>query len=80
MLSNQKIKSIAEKGSIYGLKQAPIFYNKIHDDSLNLSFQKSQSKATLYAKHVEANILIILYRNSNAKSEEETCVHAQLRR
>jgi len=42
------------------LKQAPrVWYNKINDHLLSLGFQKSQLEATIYVKHVEADILII---------------------
>jgi len=48
------------KKALYCLKQAPrVWYNKINDHLLSLGFQKSQLEATIYVKHVEADILII---------------------
>ncbi|RDX60832.1 Copia protein, partial [Mucuna pruriens] len=46
--------------ALYGLKQAPkVWYSRINEYLLSLGFKRSQSKATLYVKHVDADILII---------------------
>lgn len=48
------------KKALYGLKQAPrVWYSRIDDHLLNLDFNKSLSKCTLYIKHFSSEVLII---------------------
>jgi len=48
------------KNALYGLKQAPrAWYDRIDDYLTGSDFQKSLSKATLYVKKINNDILII---------------------
>lgn len=60
VIKGQEDKVYLLKKALYGLKQAPrVWYNIINDHLLHLGFQKCLSEATLYAKHVGVDILII---------------------
>ena len=48
------------KKALYALKQAPrAWYSKIDEHLLSLGFKKSLSKATLYVKHQNNDVLIV---------------------
>ncbi|RDX63956.1 hypothetical protein CR513_57549, partial [Mucuna pruriens] len=60
VIKGQEDKVYLLKKALYGLKQAPrVWYSRINEYLFSLGFKRSQSEATLYVKHVDADILII---------------------